>query len=123
MQGSMKLENTLFDAFVVPEMGDSFAMKTVHVLRDYVADVTSVLERCEGVMGGIRLCVSDRRIAEVGAKPAGKRHYTRRALGCDWIRTSNAVWTCGAGMSNERKNDTNDTRLNARPEALSAINS
>lgn len=61
----MKLQDALVDARVVPEMGDGFTVKTVHVLSDYFVDVTGVLERCEGVVGGIWLCVSDGRITEV----------------------------------------------------------
>ena len=40
-------------------------MKAVDVLSDDVVDVTGVLEGCEGVVGGIWLCVSDGGVAEV----------------------------------------------------------
>lgn len=58
------------DAGVVPEMGNGFAVKTVYVLSDDVIDVASVLEGGEGVVGGVRLGVSDGRVAEVGTEPA-----------------------------------------------------
>lgn len=58
---------------VVPEMGNGFAVKTIHVLGDCFVDVTGMLEGYEGVVGGIRLCVSDRRVAEVRAKPTRGR--------------------------------------------------
>lgn len=43
MQRSVKLQDAFVDERVVPEMSDSFAMKTVYVLRDDVADVAGVL--------------------------------------------------------------------------------
>ena len=65
MQGSVKLEDALVHVRVVPMVGDGFAVKTVHVLGDCFVDVAGVLEGGEGVVGGVRLCVSDGRIAEV----------------------------------------------------------
>lgn len=65
MQRSVEFQDALVDARVVPEMGNGFAVKTVHVLGDYVVNVTGILECCESVVGGVRLCVSDGRIAEV----------------------------------------------------------
>jgi len=61
----MELEDALVDTLIVPEMGDGFLVKTVYVLGDCLVDVAAVLERGEGVVGGIRLCVSDGRIAKV----------------------------------------------------------
>ena len=43
MQRSVKLEDALVDARVVPMMGDGFTVKTVHVLGDCFGDVTGVL--------------------------------------------------------------------------------
>ena len=43
MQRSVKLEDALVDARVVPTMGDGFTVKAVHVLGDCFIDVTGVL--------------------------------------------------------------------------------
>lgn len=65
MECSVKLYNAFVHAYVIPEMRNGFAVKTVHVLCDDMADMACMLKCCEGVMGGIRLCVPNGGISEV----------------------------------------------------------
>lgn len=78
----MELEDALVNARIVPEMGNGFLMKTVDVLGDRLVDVAGVLERGEGVVGGIRLSVSDGWIAKVCTKPAKWRWLLREVCDC-----------------------------------------